>query len=74
MEDSQETTLPVAGEPLSAEWHLENVRRAANDFLASIGAASEAGVSQAQILPMLVELMRDSGISLDPGSLMSALG
>ena len=55
---------------LSTEEHLEAIRSAAAQFLEVIGAAGEAGVSQALILPMLVEQLRASGIQLDPRAMM----
>lgn len=55
---------------MSPDEHLEAVRVAAEKFLEAIGAASEAGVSQALILPMLVEQLRASGIQLDPRAMM----
>lgn len=70
MEQPPSAPVPI----ISEQQHLEAVSEAATQFLLAIGAASEAGVSQAKILPMLMELLRDSGISPDAGSLMSALG
>lgn len=55
------------------EFHVAEVREAAAVFLSKMSAASDAGVSPALIMPMLVQQLRDSGVSMDPGAIMGAL-
>lgn len=55
---------------LTEDQHLAIVRAKAQEFLAAIGAASDAGISQAIIVPELFAIMRDSGIQLDPRALV----
>ncbi len=45
---------------------LAGVAVAARNLLQSVAAADEAGISQALILPVLVAVMRESGITV-PG-------
>lgn len=59
-------------EPRNQDEHVERVRSRAQAFLDAVTAANEAGVSQALILPMLVGMLRDSGMmpSFDPSALL----
>ena len=59
---------------LSEDDHLALIGERADAFLAALAAASEAGVSQALVLPLLIERLRESGVVLDPRALMGALG
>lgn len=49
---------------MTKDEHVAEVRAAAEHFLKVIGEAGDAGVSQAVILPMLLEIMQGAGIGL----------
>ncbi len=53
----------MEAETLSQEQHLQLVAERAEAFLQAVSAASEAGVSQALILPLLLEILQASGIA-----------